>query len=209
MQGEKGPQNLRGVHAEEAATSHAVHPVVHLSGGEQGEAEHVTGARHGESPVHHPIFFTVQEYVGICRQVFGVQAGRVAGRQAKQQRSEVGQTQMAHFDVQRLAHVQRPVAEHQSLTAVQEVDAGCRAVRGEYHIRAPDRVKVQVIVQRGGKAPRQPRDAECAGRGRGRRGRGGRGGAAGDELCVVIELESGHLGSNGLVVLQLIVVVIG
>lgn len=208
MQSEKGPQNLRGVHAEEAATSHSVQPVVNLSGGEQSEAEHITGAGHGESPVHHPVFFTVQENIGICRQVFGVQASRVAGRQAEQQRSKVGQAQMAHLHVQRLAHVQRPVAEHQSPTAVQEVDAGRRAVGREYHVRAPDRVKVQVVVQ-GGKAPRQPRDAERAGRGRGRRGRGDGGGAAGDELCVAVQLEGGHLGSNGLVVLQLIVVVVG
>lgn len=116
---------------------------------------------------------------------------------------------MAHFYVQRLAQVQRPVAEHQGLTAVQEVDAGCRAVCGEDHVAAPDRVKVQVIVQLGGKAPRQPRDAERAGGGRGRRGRGDGGGAAGDEMRVVIQLERGHLGSHGLVVLQLIVVVIG
>ena len=104
--------------------------------------------------------------------------------------------------------MQRPVTEHQSPTAVQKVDAGCRAVCGENHIGATDWVKVQVIVQRGGKAPGQPRGAEPSG-GRGRWcGGGNGGGAAGDELVVVIELEGGHLGSSSLVVLQLVVVVI-
>ena len=60
MQGEKGPQDLRGVHAEQPATSHSIHPVVHLTAGQQTEAEHVSGARHGEAPVDHPIFFPVQ-----------------------------------------------------------------------------------------------------------------------------------------------------
>lgn len=140
-----------------------------------------------------------------------MQTRRVAGRQTEQQRPKVGQAQVAHLHVQSLAHVQRPVAEHQSPAAVQEVDAGGRAVRREDHVGASGRVKVQVIVQRGGEAPHQPGSAESSGGGGGRRGGGGGGGggAAGDELSVVIELEGGHLGSGRLVVLQLIVAVIG
>lgn len=116
---------------------------------------------------------------------------------------------MADLHVQSLTRVQRPVAEHQSPAAVQKVDAGGRAVRGEHHVGSTDGVEVQVVVQRGRKAPDHPRGAESGGGGRGERG-GGRGReAAGGELRVVIDLEVGHLGSSGLVVLQLIVVVVG
>lgn len=163
MQGEKGPQDLRGVHAEEAATSHSVHPVVHLSSRQQAEAEYVSGARHREATVHDPILFAIQENIRVCGQVPGVQRGRVAGRQTKQQCAKVRQPEVAHFHVQSLAHVQRPVAEHQSPTAVQKVDPGCRAVGRERYIGASDRVKVQVIVQRGRKATACPRDAESSG----------------------------------------------
>lgn len=163
MQGEKGPQDLRGVHTEEAATSHSIHPVVHLSSRQQAEAEYVSGARHREATVHDPILFAIQENIRVCGQVPGVQRGRVAGRQTKQQRAKVRQPEVANFHVQSLAHVQRPVAEHQSPTAVQKADPGCRAVGRERYIGASDRVKVQVIVQRGRKAAARPRDAESSG----------------------------------------------
>lgn len=116
---------------------------------------------------------------------------------------------MADFHIQSLAHLKRPVTEHQSPTAVQKVDAGSWAVRGKYYVGATYGMKVQVIVQRGRNAPDHPRDAESS-RGRWGWGGGGRGGgAAANELSVVIELEVGHLGSSCLVVLQLIVAVIG
>ncbi|KAA8589073.1 hypothetical protein FQN60_010418 [Etheostoma spectabile] len=105
MQGEKSPEDLRGVHTEQPATCHSVHPV----------------------------------------------------------RPKVGKAQVADFHVQSLTHMQRTVTEHQSPTAVQKVDAGGRAVCGEYYIRATDGVKVQVIVQRGRKAPDHPRGAESSG----------------------------------------------
>lgn len=79
VQGEKRPQDLRGVHTEQAATSHSVHPVVHLSAWQQTEAEHISGARHGKAPVHHPILFTVQENFRICRQVPGMETSWVTG----------------------------------------------------------------------------------------------------------------------------------
>lgn len=118
MQGEKGPQDLRRVHAEQPATSYSIHPMVHLSAGKQSEAENVSRTRHGKAPVNHPVLFTVQENLGVCRQVPGVQTSGVTGCQTKQQCPKVGQAQMADFHVQSLTNVKRPVTEHQSPTAV-------------------------------------------------------------------------------------------
>lgn len=153
VQGEKGPQDLRRVHAEKPAPPRSVHPVVHLPAGQQAEAENVSRTRHGEAPVHHPVLLAVQENVGVSWQVSGVQTRRVTGRQTKRQRAKVRQAQVAHLHVQSLPDVQRPVTEHQSPAAVQKVDAGGGAVGRQNHVRAPDGVKVQVSVQQGGQAP--------------------------------------------------------
>ena len=80
VQSEEDPEDLRGVHTHQPAPPHSVHAVVHLSAGQQAEAEHVSRARHGKVPVHHPILFTVQQNLGVRRQVPGVQTGRVTGR---------------------------------------------------------------------------------------------------------------------------------